>query len=619
MQQLGKKIISLLFSVLLVISSVPIVFADENGITNTELQTIIEETVDWEKEHEGAKGKKLFATDFIGYAGKSTGDWYAIALGRLGRDEENFSYLALLKNDVANRYKTEDKLDAHKATEWHRISLAALSLGGDPTDFDGINLIKDGTYDREKTENLGSQGLNGYIWGLITLDSMRYTVPDDAHDNRKTIIKAILSGSCSDGGFSLDGKKSDIDITAMALQALAPYYNSEEIFTYENSDGEKHTETVRDAVDRAILWLSSMQNENGGFSAWGQENSESSSQVIIALCTLGKDPVNDSRFIKNGNNALDGLLNFRNKDGGFAHTFVSARIPDESNSMAGEQALCALVSLYRFRNNLRSLYDFRAEQSEELKSNISSLDKELESVPETYENARRMLDGYLEIPASERCYVYNYYNLSKALTDFGITYEQSVLSGLTGENTDGNGTVTDIFSLNNMSSGIVFNENDLNEYKNLPDSLTGEHYTVVVRLYEKLKNADNAEEYADVISDLEIKKEKVEAIRAEIESINKSVAENLYPFEDIGMSDKELIYELSEKADALSEYDRSQILGYEDLIRAKAQVDSTVRSIVIGAAATILVLACAVFFAVKIKKAKQNKKQENEWKENDEW
>ena len=45
--------------------------------------------------------------------------------------------------------------------------------------------------------------------------------------------------------------------------------------------------------------MSNAQNENGGFASWGSVNSESCAQVLVALTSLGIDPTNDERFIKN--------------------------------------------------------------------------------------------------------------------------------------------------------------------------------------------------------------------------------------------------------------------------------------------------------------------------------
>ena len=64
-------------------------------------------------------------------------------------------------------------------------------------------------------------------------------------------------------------------MTAMAIQALAPYY--------------KTNETVKAAVDKALEALSALQRSDGGFGSWGTVNSESCAQVIVALTALGSN------------------------------------------------------------------------------------------------------------------------------------------------------------------------------------------------------------------------------------------------------------------------------------------------------------------------------------------
>ena len=43
---------------------------------------------------------------------------------------------------------------------------------------------------------------------------------------------------------------------------------------------------MKQAVNRAVEWLSSIQNSQGGFSLLNQDNLESIAQVVIALSTL---------------------------------------------------------------------------------------------------------------------------------------------------------------------------------------------------------------------------------------------------------------------------------------------------------------------------------------------
>ena len=127
-------------------------------------------------------------------------------------------------------------------------------------------------------------------------------------------------------------------MTAMAIQALAPYY--------------KENDAVKAAVDKALDVLSELQLATGGFGSWGTENSESCAQVIVALTALGIDPAKDSRFIKNGLTFLDALASYYVDGGGFRHIASGDR-----DGMATEQAYYALTAYYRFLDGKTNLYD----------------------------------------------------------------------------------------------------------------------------------------------------------------------------------------------------------------------------------------------------------------------
>ena len=628
--EFGKRtrLVAFALCILLCLSvSIP-VFAESKEYTNADLAKIMQDIASWKKKAVGVTSGNLFASDFVSGAGSAASDWYAVGIGRTGFEDDYFSYLALLKNNIQTRYAAPGKLDAQKATEWHRISLAVLSLGGDPTDMgtdksgNTIDLIRDGTYNRGKTAPLETQGINGYIWGLIALDAMRYQVPAGASDTRSSMILAILKSQLSCGGFTLDETNPDADVTAMALQALAPYYNDEKLYQYQSNDGSAYKQSVRRAADRALAWLSSVQRPDGDFFARGQDNVESTVQVMVALCGLGIDPDNDARFIKNGNSVLDGLMKYRVSDGGFTHSLATDGAnpaAGKSDSMASEQALYALCALYRYRTGLRSLYDFRPEPDAQTKKQIDALNEKLKTVPTGKETVTALFKEYLAVPAAERCYIYHYDHLADAMADLNIANTAPYLVDCMDVNTGGSGTVTDILSLQNRSSGLRFNESDLNEYQALPKALTSEHYAAVMRLYEKLMQAENAADYADIAGDLSRKKDEVKRIRAEIESINGEIAEKLYPFNHITPKDKDTIYALVERAEKLSEYDRTQILGYEDLLRAKAKIDSLVRSVWITVIAVVLVGICVTALIVRISKKRRFKREQAMIQENEDW
>ena len=313
----------------------------------------------WKRAQNGTPSGGLFTESFAKTAGDGC-DWYMIAAGRYGITDDRAAYLKHIGAYITEKYKTADRLDRRKATEWHRITLAVLAAGGDPRsigmDENGspVNLVADGVYNRGYTASLGKQGLNGWIWGLVALDSKQYAVPSGSFYTREAILKEILSYQLPDGGFSFAGSISDCDTTAAALIALAPYVSTGRKYTYTLKHGKQEvTRTATQAAEAAAARLSELQLSSGGFTASGEETSESISQVIVALCSLGIDPQGDKRFIKNGSSPVDALMSFQQGDDGFAHLRGEG-----SDSMAGEQALCALVSLYRLYNGMARLYDY---------------------------------------------------------------------------------------------------------------------------------------------------------------------------------------------------------------------------------------------------------------------
>lgn len=524
MKKFWKIIIAAVLCISSVMSAIP-AYADENSdddrncVADDELKEIMESSVRLRMSCFSENGTD-FPSEFISDAGNSYSDWYAVTLGRIGIRGDYGSYLALLRDYVERRYRTAEKLSAYAATEWHRISLTVLALGGDPTcfgtDADGnsIDLIADGTYNRSETASLGAQGVNAYIWSLITLDSLGYEVPAESGDTRESMISAVLGSQLGDGGFSLDGKKSDIDITAMALQALSPY---------------RENETVTAAAERAVLYLSEEQTPSGDFISWGKRSLESTAQVAVALCTLGIDPETDSRFIKDGNNIISSMMNYRSDDGGFLRTYDT--VPDKKESsdyVATEQALRALCAFYRYRNGLRSFYDFRSE---------------------TEAQTGGMLYGIFE---------------------------------------------GDIFS---ASSG--FGEKEYSEYLALPESPDGSYYTEVTRLYMKFLEAGSPEKYQDISEGLAEKKRTVDRIYEEIENLSNEISEKIYPVSELSADDREMILSLTERAEKLSEYDRSRISGIDDLYLARDTVASeNVRPVYIFAALCILFIAAALICLV---------------------
>lgn len=265
--------------------------------------------------------------------------WIVLGLSRAGhlKKGDGLKY----KNNILAKVRKNGSpiINERQSSDNARAVIALTACGYDPTDLGGYNLT-------EPLADMGfvmKQGINGPVWTLIALDTYDYGIPDMGIEKkqvtREKLTAAIISSQKKDGGWAFSGKTSDVDMTCMVLQALAPYYKSDE--------------KCRNAVDTALEWLSSVQKSNGAFTSGGNETSESSSQVIVALTALGKDPVKDSRFLKNRKGALDSLLSFYMNEGGFKHVSSNYKV----NNMATIQGFYALVAYYRMKDGKNSLYE----------------------------------------------------------------------------------------------------------------------------------------------------------------------------------------------------------------------------------------------------------------------
>ena len=221
------------------------------------------------REEYNATGKYLAKQSPI--VGSIGGEWEVIGLARSDLNIDK-SYFEKYQNNVVNTLVEKNGvLSTAKYTEYSRVILSLTSIGSDVTNVGSYNLL---SYlsDFNKVKR---QGINGPIWALIALDSNNYEIPTNENPSNQTtrenLIEYIISKELSNGGWALIGNTPDPDITAMAVTSLAKYYNS--------------NEEVKKSVDRGITALTKMQNSSGEFSSFGTVNSESTSQVIVALCS----------------------------------------------------------------------------------------------------------------------------------------------------------------------------------------------------------------------------------------------------------------------------------------------------------------------------------------------
>lgn len=293
-------------------------------------------------------------------------EWSILGLARNGYDGyagKQPLYQSYYGNLTKAVEATKGNLDSRKYTEYSRVILAITAIGKDAQRVEAGNQTYNLFAPLSDFKQTTFQGINGVDFALLAVDSnSNYQFPKNQpagnQTTRERLIEFILAKELKNGGWNLFGAQPDVDLTAMTLQALAPYYETQP--------------KVKAAVDRGLILLSNVQNKDGGFSSAASGSngatSESSAQVLTALSALGIDGAKDSRFIKD-RSLFQAFAEYHVAGSGFMHILPGGdsnggATPGMVDGMATEQGMYALVAYKRFLKNENRLYDMNDVSSE---------------------------------------------------------------------------------------------------------------------------------------------------------------------------------------------------------------------------------------------------------------
>ncbi len=301
-------------------------------------------------------GAYVYAQNNAPTIGSIGGEWSVFSLARGGIEVPASyydDYYERVVAHVAQESQKEKRRFSDKVTEVERIALALAAIGKEPSNVGGVDLYdyiwnKGANFPNIKPSGeLGArQGANELIFALLALDAKGTAEPQGATATRQWIIDKLLADyQCDGGGFALSKAFGlDVDITAMALQSLAPY---------------RDQPSVALAIENALDVLSQMQNDDGSFQSSYGDSSESIGQVVVALSALGIDAHTDERFVEQKGTPVTALLSYYVDGGGFKH----AKSESGPNAMATDQGLYALVAYERYAKGALALYDMRDVES----------------------------------------------------------------------------------------------------------------------------------------------------------------------------------------------------------------------------------------------------------------
>lgn len=322
----------LAFSILSFFCCACIIFAGTApSLAADETESLIDGIVAFKLKDSGSSSvSELAKSGLSSGAGKGASEWYAIGLSAYYGGLDLSGYGSTLSS-----YLSKNTISSPVSRQRCALALIACKMQNDPFVF------------ATAKDSVGNLGIMSYIFGLeLSNNGAAVSISKD------DIISELLSLKNSDGGWSVSSGNSDVDVTAMALTALAPH---------------KGEQRVSSAVNDGLSFLSSKQLSSGGFSSYGTESTESSAQVIVALTALSINPKTDSRFLKNGNSVFSALSKFRLSDGSFCHAMGGS-----SNGTATVQAFYSLVALWRYEHGLPSLFDLSVKGTKAIPANLPS-------------------------------------------------------------------------------------------------------------------------------------------------------------------------------------------------------------------------------------------------------
>jgi energy-coupling factor transport system substrate-specific component len=180
-------------------------------------------------------------------------------------------------------YLVNHRSDVKQASDIALTILAMKTVGQDPRDFKGRNLIDA----LRQWRGNGSYGNDVNVTAFAVLAFRSVGASKDAQYSLKWLYKA----QNDNGGWGIaKGSTSDSDSTGAALMAI----------------------TGKKQANRAIAFLDGMQKKSGGFGNSGTVNTQSTGLVMQGLVAQGRS-VNYLR--KNGNSAADYMLAMQQSDG----------------------------------------------------------------------------------------------------------------------------------------------------------------------------------------------------------------------------------------------------------------------------------------------------------------
>lgn len=288
----------------------------------------------------------LYVVFFLAQSGFAAEEYYTAVVNKIlaqytAIQRNGSTYGALYDTDITYNYLDTNP---YAISNYCKTALCLAALGQDITDVAGINLVEKITSRNIYSSATSDNTLSRESLILLTMDGTHATWPETPDTITRAELVNTLAKDVDDKIASCIAWNS-YDYAAMVIQGLAS--------SLEMNDPAIDTDELEQKYQQVMGLLSNVQQRDGTYLSYGASSPWTLAQVMTTLGLFRINPLEDSRFIKNGKTVFDISATFIDTE----KQWIDPQLIGGEYAFQPEQLLEGLTSCIRSIEQENNLFD----------------------------------------------------------------------------------------------------------------------------------------------------------------------------------------------------------------------------------------------------------------------
>lgn len=288
----------------------------------------------------------LYVVFFLAQSGFAAEEYYTAVVNKILAQytairRNGSTYGTIYDTDITYNYLDSNP---YAISNYCKTALCLAALGQDITDVAGINLVEKITSRNIYSSATSDNTLSRESLILLTMDGISADWPETPDAITRAELVNTLANDVDDKIASCIAWNS-YDYAAMVIQAL--------VSSLETKDPAIDTAALETKYQQVVDLLSNIQYKDGSYFAYGASSPWTLAQVMTTLGIYGINPLDDRRFIKNGNTLIDVSATFIDTE----TQWIDPQLIGGEYSFQPEQLLGGLTSCIRSIEQENKLFD----------------------------------------------------------------------------------------------------------------------------------------------------------------------------------------------------------------------------------------------------------------------